>query len=150
MFEIKLRNALQTVLTEFGEEEVLRIKKALLDKDIIASGKLYKSIGFTIKQGDFEIGLEINGEDYLKWVDEGRRPGRFPPINKIQQWVRQKGIRPVGISEKSLVYLIGRKIQKKGIPAKRILNLRQTDLDKKIETAVRDIIISELVPNIIQ
>lgn len=149
MFEIKLKNAIVEVLTQFGEEEVQRIKKALKDKDAIASGKLYNSIDFVIKENNLEITLEIVAEDYLKWVDEGRRPGKFPPIRKIQKWISDKRIQPKGgISQKSLGFLIGRKIAKKGIKPKKILNLKQTDLEKRLEEAVRDVIIKEFTEEI--
>jgi hypothetical protein len=44
----------------------------------------------------------------------GRRPGKFPPIDKIKKWIYDKGIVAQGISFNSLAYLIARKIATQG------------------------------------
>ena len=59
-------------------------------------------------------------EDYWYFVDEGRKPGRFPPVNKIRQWILDKPVawNPVNGRIPTLeqkTYLIGRSIAEKGI-----------------------------------
>ena len=59
---------------------------------------------------------------YWKYIEYGRRPGKFPPPNKILDWVKIKPVipRPVnGIkpTEKQLAFLISRKIARDGIEA---------------------------------
>lgn len=50
----------------------------------------------------------------------GRKPGKFPNLLAIEQWIEAKGIVPrpdqngKSISTKSLAYLIGRKIAREG------------------------------------
>lgn len=58
---------------------------------------------------------------YAEYVDQGRRPGKYPPLRAIEKWVTQKrgiqGIRDSKgrfIKRKSLVYLIRRSIGRYG------------------------------------
>jgi len=50
----------------------------------------------------------------------GRKPGRFPPLKDIEQWIADRNIVPrpdkngKSISTKSLAFLIGRSIRDKG------------------------------------
>jgi hypothetical protein len=50
--------------------------------------------------------------------EHGRRPGRMPPIEAIRRWIRVRQIRGRGgISERSLAFLIARKIGREGTEA---------------------------------
>ncbi|PWB24648.1 hypothetical protein [Flavobacterium sp. HTF] len=71
--------------------------------------------------GEFEQGLELKyepnkasllGYEYLA----GRRGGKMPPIEAIEKWLTQKGIKPIESAMKisTLAYLIARKIAKDG------------------------------------
>lgn len=67
--------------------------------------------------------------DYWKWIEEGREPGKQPPSNKLIEWIRRRGITPRnGItSEKSLAFLIGRKVAREGIKPRRYLAQTQEE-----------------------
>ncbi len=76
--------------------------------------------------GNFEEQLEVRvmpnlgillGPEYAQQLETGRKPGKFPPIASIEQWIYDKGIdaRIEGeITVKSLAFIIARKISKKG------------------------------------
>ena len=59
-------------------------------------------------------GNALLGNDYIYFLDKGRRPGKFPPVNAMRDYVRSK----LGINNeseiKSVAYLIGRKIKEQG------------------------------------
>ena len=59
-------------------------------------------------------GNALLGNDYIYFLDKGRRPGKFPPVNVMRDYVRSK----LGISEEkqvnSIAFLIGRKIKEQG------------------------------------
>lgn len=58
---------------------------------------------------------QIWGEDYTEVLEDGRKPGKFPPIKAIEQWILDKNIKIEGkIKISSLAYLIARKIAKEG------------------------------------
>lgn len=110
---------LTRVMNEFANEIVAQYKDNLSNNDHIASGKLRDSITFNVRMEDDYAAITINLEDYWKYIENGRGPGRFPPPDKILQWIRVKNILPTEINgklptEKQLAYLIGRKISEKG------------------------------------
>jgi len=52
--------------------------------------------------------------NYIMTLETGRKPGKMPPPDSIQSWIEQRGIQPSGISQKSLAFLIARKIGREG------------------------------------
>lgn len=80
---------------EFGKDYV-KIMVALLKGNRpfpkVASGSLVNSINYRLQETANGIQVQLLANDYLQWVDKGRRPGTYPPIQAIQRWVQIKGI----------------------------------------------------------
>ena len=82
-------------------------------KGMRASGKFADTLEVQITG----LNAKLFGEDYSQQLETGRKAGRFPPINAIEQWIKDKGIanRIQGeISISSLAFLIARKIARNG------------------------------------
>lgn len=79
-------------------------------KGIRASGRSAASLRSVTEPG----GGKLFGKGYIHFQKVGRRPGRFPPLDAILNWIEDKGIKPQDISVKSLAYLIARKIARSG------------------------------------
>ena len=65
--------------------------------------KLSNSLGYKLKvykSGGLELGFEA--ADYFKYVEEGRKPGKMPPVSAIAKWIRIKTIklRDMGYTKK--------------------------------------------------
>lgn len=102
--------------------KVLSSEFELLKKDLIAaydrkgmraSGKFADTLEVEIKGTN----AKLWGENYAQQLETGRKGGKFPPINAIEQWIKDKGIanRIQGeISISSLAFLIARKIHREG------------------------------------
>lgn len=87
--------------------------KAYDAKGMRASGKFAETLEVKV-QG---LTAQLWGEDYAQQLETGRKSGKFPPINAIEQWIKDKGIanRIDGqISISSLAFLIARKIANEG------------------------------------
>lgn len=87
----------------------------------IASSNLYNNIDYRIEydENGFPESFNIIMEDYWYWIDRGRRPGSFPPVTAIRNWIIEKGINfpPVNGRVPTLeqkTYMIGRSIAEKG------------------------------------
>ena len=80
-----------------------------------ASGKWERSLRHEIKGTGKGYEVIQYGEHYTYQLENGRRAGKFPPIQAIEEWVKQKGIVATDISQKSLIFLISRKIANEGI-----------------------------------
>lgn len=65
----------------------------------------------TLKVKATEKGFEVTTDmpDYAVFVDQGRKPGKQPPLKTIQQWCKEKGI------NQSAAFPIARKIGERGI-----------------------------------
>ena len=114
-------------LDEYAEKAKELYKRKLTEKEINASYKLLNSVETTVKRNDDEFIVSINLEDYWIFVENGRKPGRFPPIDKILEWIRVKPVTPYSDSrgrlptEETLAFLIARKISRDGTEPRRVL-----------------------------
>lgn len=97
------------LFTIFGERFVKELASALRQAGKEASGRLIASLDSSIRDIAGELSIQIESEDYLQWVDQGRRPGTYPPISAISNWARIKGI------DQKAVFPIARKIYQFGI-----------------------------------
>ena len=75
-----------------------------------ASGALAESIKYTIDG----YRLKVQGNDYIYYLQNGRKPGGRPPIKVIRQWIDDKGIVPEKGSKDSLAWAIAKKIEQEG------------------------------------
>jgi len=137
---------LEKAINDFVSDFVDTYKGLLIRDNKKATGDLIRSIK------PIEIQFETNSysgsislANYWKYVEYGRRPGKFPPPNKILDWVKIKPVipRPVnGIkpTEKQLAFLISRKIARDGIEAgnqfKEALDLTWAKNKNKISDAI--------------
>jgi hypothetical protein len=66
--------------------------------------------------------ISLNGNDYITYVDEGRKPGRYAPTSALKQWIKAKGIATDEAKVSSIAFAINNKIKRQGIKARPILN----------------------------
>lgn len=147
------------VLEEYIVDVMKRYQDELISDGKIATGNLLNRINYVIEKNDSQIWVGLQLEDYYKYVEFGRQPGRFPPVDKIREWINAKPILPDNRNGKlptpdQLAFLIGRKIALEGIEAgnqltrtleefnqlyeEKILQAVSDDLDEEI-----DIILTE-------
>jgi hypothetical protein len=104
-------------LNAIGQQVTDRLRHDIKNKSLVsgypapnASGKLYESIYYKVENNV----LRVYAEDYIYYLQYGRKPGKFPPVNVIREWVQTK----LGITDEkernSIAYLIGRKIANEG------------------------------------
>lgn len=115
------------LLESYGQSTVLEMREKLeqprqrrtgggrlrsLRTNAVATGNLVRSIHFKVEWSGKAYGIEFEMADYGVYVDGGRRPGGFPPLERIREWCRVKGI-PVRAA-----YPIARRIAEEGIAAR--------------------------------
>ena len=136
---------LQRVLGEFAQGLRNTYQDNLIRDDKIASGNLLNSIDYKVQYDDRAIWVELHLEDYYKWVENGRGPGKFPPPDKILEWIRIKPVIPDDRggklpTEQQLAYLIGKKISEEGIePGNQLHNAMDNifpQFEEKIDEAI--------------
>ena len=93
-----------------------------------ATGDLSRSVKYKLFVGDAIITLDLQLLEYWKYVEYGRKPGKFPPRSAILKWIDDKPITPYPDkrgrtpTKEQLAYLIGRKIAVEGIEPTPILH----------------------------
>lgn len=140
---VKQDRTLENVVQQF----TVALQVFLRDYDKNASCNLYNSLKTRVEIQGTVFEIILHSEDYLKYVDEGRGPGKFPPLDKIKQWIRIKPVLPTPMNgklptENQLAYLIGRKIANKGIEPTNIINktVDSYQLEKKARIAIYSVI----------
>lgn len=122
-------------LDEYAEKAKELYKRKLTDKGINASYKLLNSVETTVRRNDDEFVVTIHLEDYWYYLENGRGPGKFPPIDKILEWVRIKPVIPYSDNrgrlptEEQLAFLIARKIAEQGTEGRKVLYETTTELN---------------------
>lgn len=106
------------------------IKATMSQKNLSASGAAQDSLEVD--------GNKLLGNDYIYFLDKGRAPGTFPPVDNIRDWVRDK----LGITEEKeinqIAYLVGRKIKKEGTEIFKD-NSKGIELDSIIEKEMEEL-----------
>ena len=105
-------------------QKLLDLYKANLSSHS-ASHTLENTASYKIEANDNWFELSFYLEDYWKYLEEGTKP-HFPPVDKIEEWIRVKPIIPSSINgkvptTKQLAYLISRKISRTGTKPTHIL-----------------------------
>lgn len=142
---IKFPN-LEQVLKEYGFAVQELYKQNLLNDDKKASGQLLDSVRYIYTQENNSFIISLNLAYYWRYVEYGRRPGKFPPPDKILEWIRIKPVLPRPMAngklptEQQLAYLIGRKIATKGIDAGNQLHNTVEEINEKYALKISEAI----------
>ena len=115
---------LTEVLNEFADAFIQNARNNLDANQSNASYNLYNSFEKVIEVGEDYFKVSISLADYWQHVENGRGPGKFPPADKIKEWIEVKPINPTPLSNgktpsvEQLSFLISRKIANEGTEGK--------------------------------
>ncbi len=110
-------------LRMFGQDYVKILVALLKQAGKSASGALINSIDSRIVVDAETAFIELLANDYLEYVDQGRKPGKYPPIRAISEWCRIKGI------ESSAAFPIARSIYKFGIKPTHVIQKTTREIE---------------------
>ena len=111
-------------LNDFGKF-IITNYKSQLEAEKMNNGELYRNIKYSVSTGTGGWVVTISLADYWKYIEYGRRPGKMPPLDVIEKWIKVKQIIPHSMTLKSgktvipsvkqLSFLIARSIGQRGI-----------------------------------
>ena len=141
-----------TTIKKITDDFVVELKNKLKANDSYASGDLVNSIRGIVKQNGKYVVISIQLEDYWQYVENGRKAGKYPPINAIKNWISVKPVLPRPLksgklpTQNQLAFLIARKISRVGTKAKPFLKPTITDFDliNKVYNEVVDLLNKQL------
>ena len=136
-------------LTEFGQK-IVDNYKAELQACNYQDGQLYRTLSYSVKMENSSWLISISLEEYWKYIEYGRRPGKMPPLDVIEKWINVRRIIPHSMTLKSgktvipsvkqLSFLIARSIGQRGIQPrpffKQSFDAAKQEFLHKIEEAV--------------
>ena len=106
----------------------------------IATGSLLKSIDFDLKKNKDGFTIIMNANEYLIFIEKGRKPGRYAPIKPLQKWVRAKKLATKPNEVNSIAWAVNNKIKREGIAPKGVVtnayNKSLPMFDKLIKTTL--------------
>lgn len=128
-------NNVKNFLEQYGKSKLDEMIK-ILNSAGKGDSNIIDSIDYEIEGDD----IKFIFPDYAKWVDEGRGPGKQPPLKKISDWTSRKGL-----PEKA-AFPIARKIGREGIEPTNFMDpIRDyADFIEGLEEATRKDIIENL------
>ena len=87
---------------KFGDKVIHRAKFYLQRRKINTKSKsLSDSLGYNLSVYDSgSLEMSFKALDYFPFVEEGRRPGRMPPVSAIAKWIKEKPIKIRGADGK--------------------------------------------------
>lgn len=116
--------------------------------------ELKDKINFVMNVNGNFYEIEFNAPSYWKYANDGRRPGKMPPVNIISDWVKRRNITPYALKNgklptmNQLAYVIARKISNEGFDGihflEKSIDEQKTYWDDKISSAIADDIVIEL------
>lgn len=149
-----------TILKEYEQTIIDGLIKSLENNNKIAGGMLAQSIEAKTKIFGQSISLQVYMNDYWKYVDAGRKKGgKQPPqdamlkhialrgewhvkkVNDISKFytnskglkVQRKNPLPLDKARKSLAFLIGRSIKRKGIKPSNFVDEGIAGIERQLE-----------------
>lgn len=138
------------VLNSFGRLLVEDYKESLIYNSVNASDDLYKSVKYYFESDNRFLEVQLELESYYWYVENGRKAGKFPPIQAIEEWIKVKPVLPYTDKNgklptlNQLTYLIGRKIKEDGIEGKHLLQKSVDDIYREIEKRLLEALSKDL------
>ena len=112
------------IVMEFSKD-IMDIVRVVMESNIGSDS--YKNLK-VIAKNDGDLVFDIILNDYLEFIESGRRKGAdMPPVEPIVRWARSRGIP----TDNSTIYLIRRAISRDGIAPRPFMAtvMEQIDLD---------------------
>lgn len=118
-------NNLKKSIDNFGKEYVKQLVIELINADKKATGNLIRSIDYKLIEATNEFMVQIMAPDYLKYVDEGRKAGKLPPVDKIIAWAKVRNLQPKKPKYKTIEqvgWAVAKGIERNGIKPTNVID----------------------------
>lgn len=121
-----LRDTIRQQMQALAEEAkdiirmVMESDKGMNEKvgvNTLVDSNIYNELETMVNSDNLDV-IKIMLNDYIVYIEGGRKPGTFPPPSVIAQWCQRKGIP----SDNGTVYLICRSIYENGIAPRPIFD----------------------------
>lgn len=84
-------------------------------RNTLVEGHIFQEVGVDVV--DMEL-INILVNDYIQYIESGRKPGSFPPVSVIAKWAAEKGI----TTDNRVVWAICQSIYRDGIAPRPLID----------------------------
>ena len=96
---------LNRVLNEFADFFIQRARDYLAGNGSYATGNLGDTMQKIIEIEGTHFSVSIELASYWEYVNDGRKPGKFPPPYRIQEWISVKPITPYALPNGIFIFV---------------------------------------------
>jgi len=104
-----------------GDELKKNLIQELRRTKAIATGDLINSLKIDVEKTDDGAIISIGGNEYITFIEKGRKRGKYAPIKPLEKWVMAKGLANDKKKVTAIAFAINNKIKKEGIKPRPIL-----------------------------
>lgn len=133
---LKVANAIKT--------DIRQIVEIAMESQGLKDTNLYKTIKVIAAEHNGDLVFDIMLNDYVEYVDKGRRSGKMPPVEPIINWCKRHGIDYTN----SIVYAIRKTIGEEGIKPRPFLDKVFKEIDKRWDKEWSDEIFNEIMSEV--
>lgn len=144
---------LTRIMYEFGKD-IAKIVRMVMDSNVginkksghntLTNSNIYRQLS-VISTNDGDLVFDIMLNDYIKYIESGRRKGaKFPPVEPIVKWARKHGIP----TDNSTIFLIRRAISREGISPRPVMATVFDELDRAWDDGWSDRIFNIIIEQI--
>lgn len=132
------------IVMEFTKD-IMKLVQAVMEGQDLSNNKsgsdIYKNLQVkATNDGDLVFDIILN--DYLKFIESGRRKGaKMPPVEPIVKWAKKHGIP----TDNGTIYLIRRAISRDGIAPRPFMDKVFADIDDVLDKNWADELIYEIM-----
>ena len=145
-------------IDEFGRL-IVDNYKAELEACGYQDGQLYRTLSYSVKMNSSSWLISISLEEYWKYIEYGRRPGKMPPLDVIEKWINVRQILPRPLTLKSgksvvptipqLSFLIARKIGRDGIQPRPFFKQSFEEAKREYLAKIEEAIIQDIKESLV-
>ncbi len=114
---------LMTELRLIADEFIAEYRTLLLERSLSAA--LADSMTAEVIAAEKQAHIAVRLYAYWRWIEDGRGPGKQPPLESILEWVEKTELAhraaEEGMTARQMAFLIARKIGREGTTGKRII-----------------------------
>lgn len=144
------------VVEEIGRD-IVALAQFVIDNDSIGMNKKFRKNtlkdSLLMRDVDSRVSFGSNGDNvvievlfnnYIDYIEKGRRPGKMPPVSALKEWAQSRGIP----TDNGTLYAIANAIKRDGIEGRPILATLEQRIEDSFENdwadKLFDAMISEL------
>lgn len=145
-------------LNDFGNF-IITTYKSQLEAEQMNNGELYRTISYSVSTGTGGWVVSVSLENYWRYIEYGRRPGKMPPVSAIENWINVKQIIPHSMTLKSgktviptipqLSFLIARSIGRRGIAPKPLFQKSFEAAKQQFMQVIKDAITQDIKESLV-